>query len=374
MIELRVEYDGRYIIDSLVESITWSGDILQAARWVTVVINNTTDGIVPLITFEEGRELRIYDDNDIEIFRGIIFYQSINSKGVVNLKAYDENIYLTKNSDSRKFVNMKASDIVRRLCDDFGISYGTIADTGYVIPKLILRNYTLWDMMITALTETRKQTGRRFYIYSDQGRLHLVERKEKVAALVVERGTNLIRASYFRTIEDLRNKIRVIADSEAGSRSVTVQNQELINRYGLMQYVETMPGDATTSELKQRANKLLDQLGVIKDEATIEAIGDLNIRTGMAVYAVEPMTGILGAYYVVADEHVISNGVHKMYLTLSATDDLPTLEYVPPAESATSGAQKSSGGVAGTSLDTKLAEAIRRWNEANRSQGGNYGE
>lgn len=364
---MRVEYDGRYIIDNLVESITWSGDILQAARWVTVVINNTTDGIVPLITFEEGRELRIYDDNDIEIFRGIIFYQSINSKGVVNLKAYDENIYLTKNSDSRKFVNVKASDIVRRLCNDFGIAYGTIADTGYVIPKLILRNYTLWDMMITALTETRKQTGRRFYIYSDQGRLHLAERKEKVAALIIERGTNLIYASYFRSIEDMRNKVRVFADSEGGSRSVTVQNQQLIDRYGLMQYAETLPGDVTPSELKQRANELLEQLGVVDDEASIEAIGDFNIRSGMAVYVVEPMTGILGSYYVVSDEHVIIDGVHKMYLTLSATDELPTLEYVPPLETSTS--SSASGGIVDASLEAKLAEAVRKWNEANKSQG-----
>lgn len=362
---MRVEYNGQFIVDNLVESITWAGDIVQSARWVILTINNTTDGIVPLVVFEEGRELRVFDDNDTEIFRGVIFYISLSSNGTVSLKAYDENVYLTKNVDTRKFVNMKASDIIRRLCNDFGIETGTIADTGYVIPKLLLRNYTLWDMMITALTETRKQTGRRFYIYSQSGQLHVVERKDRVATLMIERGTNLIRASYLRSIEDLRNQIRVFAGTEDGARNVTVQSRELIDRYGLMQHVETIESDATSSELKQRANELLSELGVIDDEATVEVIGNTEVRSGTAVYVVEPLTGILGAYYVVADEHVFARGTHRMYLTLSATDELPTLEYKPPAEvsKSTSG---SGGSVVDAGLEAKLNEALRKWNVFNK--------
>lgn len=357
---LRVEYNGTYIIDNLVEAITWAGDVMQSARWVTVTINNSSDGIVPMIIFEEGREIRIFTDDGVEIFRGIIFYQSIDIRGRVSIKAYDENIYLMKNMDTRKFIRMKASDIIRRLCNDFGITVGTIADTGYVIPKMVLRQQTIWDMMTTALTETRKQTGRRFYIYSENGLLHVSERKEKIAALIIERGTNLIHASYFRSIEEMRNKIRVFAGTAEGARNVSVQDQALIDRYGLMQYVETLDKEAKQSELKQRADELLSQLGVIDDEARVEAIGDVRVRSGMAVYVVEPMTGIIGGYYVVSDEHVFSGGSHRMNLILSATDELPTIEYVPP----------KGNGEDEESYDSKLAAALRKWNEENKKEGG----
>lgn len=366
---MRIEYNGTHIIDNLIEAVTWAGDVMQAARWVTITINNSTDGIVPIIIFEEGREIRIFNDDGAELFRGIIFYQSIDIRGRVSIKAYDENIYLTKNTDTRKFVGMKASDIIRRLCDDFGIETGTIADTGYVIPKMILRQETLWNMMTTALTETRKQTGRRFYIYSENGQLHVAERKEKIAALIIERGTNLIHASYFRSIEELRNRVRVFAGTENGARSVTARDQTLIDRYGLMQHVETLDTDATQSELKQRADELLAQLGVIDDEATVQVIGDVRVKAGTSVYVVEPMTGIIGGYYVSYDEHTFAGGSHMMHLTLSATDELPTLEYAPPAEVSKSSASGSGGGV-DASLDGKYAEALRKWNELSGQEGG----
>lgn len=352
---VHVEYNGRYNIDNLVESITWSGDIMRCARRLDVTLNNTTDGIKPAIIFEEGRELRLIYDDGTELFRGIIFYQSIDIRGRVSITAYDENIYLTKNVDTRKFVNMKASDIIRRLCNDFGIETGTIVDTGYVIPKMILREYTLWDMMVTALTETRKQTGRQYYIYSQGGRLHVAERKQQIASLIIESGTNIIHASYYRSIEELRNRIKVIAGTEDGASHVIAKDQALIDRYGLMQHVETIDKDATSSELKQRANELLSELGVIDDEATVEVIGDVNVKAGMSAYIVEPMTGILGGYYVSTDEHTFVGGTHKMYLTLTATDELPTLEYKPPAE------VMKSNGAAGTSVNDEAYRALQAW-------------
>ncbi|MNP82557.1 hypothetical protein D3C76_1812330 [compost metagenome] len=41
----------------------------------------------------------------------------------------------------------------------------------------------------------------------------------------------------------------------------------------------------------------------------------------------ESVTGILGGYYVSADEHKFESGSHTMSLTLSATDDIPKMEY-----------------------------------------------
>lgn len=325
---------GDTVLDPIVELIMWSGDIKQAYRTIDVTLTNTSDGLTRLIEFEIGRELRlIVTETGVELFRGVIFTSNIDVSGRMTITARDENVYLTKNFDTKKFTNQTATSIVRQLCDEFGVPYGELADTGYVIPKLIREEMSLWDMMVTALTLTREQTGRRFYIYSRGGLLYLAERKEKVAIMVIEVGTNLLTASYRQSIEDLRNQVKILGgDREKKPITVTVKDQALIDRFGLMQHVEIVDSDMAASQVRQRADKLLAQKAVIDDEAIINAIGNPEIVAGTAVYVIEPMTGILGAYYVSTDNHTFEDGIHKMTLTLTATDDLPTIEYTPPKE------------------------------------------
>lgn len=328
---IRVLYNNELYIEEIVQDVEWSGDVQQAYRTLALSLLNTIDGSTRIADFEVGRELRFYSD-DAELFRGIIFRRDIDQTGAMRIIAYDENVYLTKNMDTRKFVNMTASQIVRKLCTEFGVNLGDITDTKYVIPKLILRDMTLWDMFTTALTVTRKQTGRRYFVYAENGRLNLAERKERTAAYLIESDSNLMTASYSQSIEDLRNQVRVIGGKEEAPIIAAVSDSASIARYGTMQHLENADSEATVSEIRQLADQLLRDLNVIDDEATITALGYDDTYAGVSVYVYDAMTGITGSYYVSSDSHSYLNGTHVMMLTLSATDDLPTLEYVPPIE------------------------------------------
>lgn len=321
---IEVLYEGAPL---LVESAEWSGDVTQAARKLDVSFINTVDGRTQAKKIEHGRELRLVYDGR-ELFRGVIFAHRIDDRGRMTATAYDENTYLTRNYDTRRFANAKASDIVRRLCGDFGIAVGTIADTGYVIPKLILRDKSLWEMMITALTYTQKQTGRRFIITSREGRLHLHERKDQVVRWLIESGRNITNASYSQSIEDMRTQVKVIGgDPEKAPVIATAKDDALIARFGIMQHLENVDPDMTRSQVEQRAKQLLVELGTIDDNAQVTALGNPDVIAGSAVYARESMTGIVGGYYVSADHHTFARGNHTMTLTLSATDDLPQMQY-----------------------------------------------
>jgi hypothetical protein len=144
-------------------------------------------------------------------------------------------------------------------------------------------------------------------------------------------------ANYSQSIEDLRNQVRVIAgdinDPEKTPIIEIARDQDSVARFGLMQHLENADEDATAAQVKQLAEQRLVELNVIKDEAVLTALGYDDTYAGTCVYVYEPMTRIVGGYYVTADMHSYSNGIHTMELTLSATDELPTLEYVPPAES-----------------------------------------
>lgn len=329
---LQVLYNHEIYLDPIVNSITWSGDITQAYRKLEVSITNTIDGTAQAISIELGKELRLLD-GDSELFRGVIFQHNIDAKGKMSITAYDENIYLTKNTDSRKFSAMTASAIIRELCTHFQIPVGEIADTEYVIPKLILRDKTVWDMIVTALTETRKQTGRRFLLSAREGAVQLTERGSKITDWVLEDTTNLLSASYSQSIEELRTQIKVIGgDEEKNPIESLVASEELIQAFGTMQHLERAQSDINPSEIAQLAAQLAQEHGKIKDDATVEAIGNLEVISGTAVYVKDSLTRIVGAFYVNSDSHTFENGTHKMSLTISGDENLPQLAYEQPSE------------------------------------------
>lgn len=330
MAEINVIYDGIYI-DPLVSSVRWSGDIMQACRSLEVSLLNTEDGLKRRFDFQEGKEVLLLKDGK-ELFRGVLFSQSINAQGAQTLKAYDENVYLTKNTTSVVVRNQRADQVIASLCAEFGIPVGTLADTGYVISKMILRGKTLWDIFVTMLTETTKQNGRRFWVTSREGKLHLLERKTQVTRWVLERGVNILDASYDRSIEEMRTQVRVESSKDSNLVAV-VKNDEMIKLYGVMQHYEQVSDDKSAAELVELAKKLLNQLCVIEDTASITALGNEEVIAGSAVYVEEAMTGIVGGFYVSTDAHTFQNGTHTMQLTLTATDDLPQLEYDGKEES-----------------------------------------
>lgn len=322
----------RVYINPIVQSIAWSGDTQKAARKLEVTVSNTKDGESRLFSFECGREIAFFE-NGVELFRGVLFEVSTDYKGKTVLTAYDEAIYLTKNKDTVKLSKQTASSFIKSLCTKYQVPAGNIVDTKYVIPKMILRDKTVWDMMVTALTETKKHTNRRYMLTSRGGRLHLKERKDNPMQWLLENGVNIIKASYSQSIEDLRNKVKVVGETESKKEIIAeVKNDALIKKYGLMQHYETTSTKKTESEIKQLAKELLADLGKISDEAKLTCLGFSECTAGSAVYVVEKMTGIVGGFYVTADTHKFEGGKHTMDVTLSATDDLPELEYEPPQE------------------------------------------
>jgi hypothetical protein len=344
-VTISVIYDDT-IIDPLVTSVTWSGDITQAYRKLDVTIKNTQDGRTQVITVELGKQLTLLDDNT-ELFRGVIFASNINASGLMQITAYDEAVYLTKSIDSRKFSNMAASDIIRELCADFGVEVGKIADTGYVIPKLILRDMTLWDMMTTALTETRNQTSRRFLIQSNTGSLNVIERGERVVSFILDDSTNIIDASYALSIEDMRNQIKVIGgDEDKNPIEFMVKDVDTIEKFGVMQHLERADSDLTRSQLEQLAKVLLAAKSVINDDASVTALGDTSVTSGVSVYVREALTSIVGAFYVVTDSHMWEGDTYKMALSISGDESLPNLEYEPPVEPSDKSEYKFTGSLA----------------------------
>lgn len=329
-VNFRVLYDGKYYVEDIVKSAQWSGDVARPHRTLTLSLSNTINGTDQAVRFELGKELRFYVEN-VGLFRGVIFNYAVSQDGSATVTAHDENAYLTKNADSRKFVGMTAAGIVKEIAKAYSIPVGTIASTGYVIPKLILRDMTLWDMAVTALTETRKQNGRKFFLYASEGKLNLREKKDGVVRWMLEDGVNILTANRTRSIEEMRTSVKVLGgDEEKKPLSASAKDAALTSKYGVMQHLERADSRLNQSQIEQLAKQRLKELGKITEDVSVEALGNTAVIAGSAVYAFESMTELVGGFYVNADVHTFENGVHRMEVTISKTDDLPKLEYEDP--------------------------------------------
>lgn len=311
-------------IADFIESITWEGESKRPNRSLTIDFKNTVDGRNKAFAISNGEAVQCFIDNR-KIFVGVVFSADIDVSGNMTVSCFDRNYYTMKSKTTRQFKNKKASDIVKLLANDFSIPIGTIEDTGFVIPKLILRNNSLFEMMEKAISLTFKQTGKRFFFGNEDGKLTLRQHKNNVTPWILAAGSNLTSASYSLSIEDTKTQVQVVGgkDNKFTHTAKSVSSQKL---YGVMQHYEEIDEDATKSQVKQRAETLLKDLNVINDQASISAIGILDVITGVGVYVREPMTGLAGGYYVTSDTHTIRNSIHEMQLEISKSLEMPVIE------------------------------------------------
>lgn len=311
-------------VSTFIESVSLSGDTSKFNRTLTLKMIATEDGRKRSLTINEGEPISFRYDGVLR-FVGVIFAYEISSDGSLSVTAHDSNIYFAKSNDTRIFVNKKASDIIRILATDFGVIIGNIADTGYVIPYLRLSNQTLYDMILKALTITRRQTNKRFFVGNKGGKLTLTEGVSNTKYLFKD-GENLISASYSRSIEDTKTQVKVIGGKEGKGTTVIAKDDAKRKKYGVLQALEEMDEKATPAQVKQRAQALLKEQSVVSEQLSVEVLGVPEVDVGTPVYIVNGMTSTNGGYYVTSVDHEYSAGLHTMSLELTRTYDLPSIE------------------------------------------------
>jgi hypothetical protein len=313
----------RYDISDLVRSVNWSGDVSSFARTLEVELQNAIDtGKNNLINIKEGSTIQFFLDGN-ELFRGFIFKNSIDEKGSHSITAYDQLVYLSKNSDTILVKNKAASDVVISLLKKYGLTIGSIESTGYKIKKLFFQTQALTEIIQGCLDETEMYMGRTYKLYSQKGKVYMVSRRK--AAKNTISVTDIISGSRESSIEDTKTQVMVTKgsldpseESETKYKAVTVKDANSIKKYGVMQHVETVDDKATESAMKKKAQSLLNQLKAPEVISSIEFIGDSRCTTGNIIEVRNEITDLVGKFYISSDKHTFSDGVHKMSLQLSS--------------------------------------------------------
>ena len=319
----------QYDFTPLIKSLSWGGDYEESSLRIEATLDYYP-GMENLLG--NGEALYLFGKNpetlvDEEICQIIVTKKgrSTNSEGDLTFYGYDLMWYLLKNKEDYYFKNTTASSIMIAVCRDFNIPIGQIDDTGYIIPKLPCRGEALYDIFRKALSQTYDNNGRKFNMRMKGGKFYCYEKKVPSMVWVLEEGVNLLEASYEESIENLRNKIKVLGNGKDNEKSPIIQIYEDTNNqqlYGLLQEIYYAPDSDNQVEALDKAKKMLQNLNKVERIADLKALGISNLFPGDPIYVKESKTGLVGGYFAGYIWNTLSDGQHQMQVKLRWDDVL----------------------------------------------------
>ncbi|MCY7919823.1 phage portal protein [Bacillus vallismortis] len=321
MIELFVIKDTEWL-ELVAESVSLEGHRYQAPRSIeaTIVIKQ---GDQTYYSVTEGDTV-LFKWKGKELFRGIVFARTPDEHTLA-FSAYDMLQYLVKNQDVYVFSNQRADQMIRRIANDFQIPTTSIANTGHTIKSLVIKNdTTLYDIILKALKQTKSQTGRHYQLYSEKGKLGLRAWPDPSEVWVLETGVNITGYQYSTSINDTATRVVLRRQKDNKTYKASAKDSSGVNKYGVLQYTETVTDDINKAQLQQRADvRLAEKKGVKKELKNIQAVGIPEVRSGLPVYISIPEAGIKKTYWVDTDRHEFKGTKHTMTIDVVEKNTMP---------------------------------------------------
>lgn len=268
--------------------------------------------------FEEGDPVHL-KINGVPVFMGYVFTKQSSKDSLLKVTAYDQIRYL-KNKSTYVYKNKTASDFIKMVCEDFHLTIGDLADTGYKIPSRVEDNTSLFKMIENALDLTMQNTKQMFVLYDDFGKLTLKNIADmKVPDFLVYDG-NSEDFTYTSSIDkQTYNKVVLMYnDSEKGERTPCVASDESnMNKWGVLQYFD----DSLTANENgnAKAEALLKLYNRKTKNLKLKGIfGNPNIRPGCLIPTLLDLGDVQLKNYMMVEDvtHNLYLDEHSMDLTL----------------------------------------------------------
>lgn len=269
--------------------------------------------------FEEGDLVTVsYKGN--KVFYGFIFSMSRDKNNIISVVAYDQLKYL-KNKDVFRYENKKASEIIKVLAEDFKLQIGDIEDTGFIIPKRLEDNVSLFDIILTALGITLQNTKKMYVLYDDFGKLTLKD-VEKMKLNVLINSETSENFSYKSSIENSANQIKLVkSDEKSGKREIYIaKDSSNINRWGVLQHFDKIDekenGEMKADALLKLYNRKFKTLNIKN------VFGDTRVRAGSSVIVNLDLGDTRVRNYMLVEKvkHIFKFQEYFMDLTLRGAD------------------------------------------------------
>lgn len=293
----------------------------QTASWITnrtgspgtfkFTLNKAGD-----IAFLEGDIVRFSVDGQLQ-FYGWVFTKVKNRWDEIEVTCYDRLRYLKANA-SYAFYDYKVGDMIKQIAEDFQLTTGNLADTGYAIPSFIKEDETVLDMIGEAVQQTLLNTGKIYVFYDDGNGLALTEAADMISTVMIGEKSLLTEYEYKTDIdEQTYNSVKLARPNEQTGRAdvVIAEDSANIGQWGLLQLYQTVDGSVNDAQMKAQAETSLTYYNRRMRTVKVNSLGVPGLRAGQMVLMKVPGLGDINLdQYVLLERvtHTWENDVHTM--------------------------------------------------------------
>lgn len=325
MIRVFSLYDGWLLteITHVCKSVALSASKDQPARKCDLtILYSLSDKNLPRVQIGPGTLITIKEDTYGEIFRGQVIDRSLNSSGQdETITCMDYMRFIMNSSMSLNIKNLPPEDVVKKVCEEVGISTGDVIATGIPINR-VCPDKKLYSIIMQCYTQVCKQNGKQYIPIMRGDKFCMIEKGQVISNYVIQSldndpyNNNLISLTYKDSIGNMVNRVKIY-DSN-GNYLDKVEYAIWVQRYGVLQTTYQVEDDKNPQIVAQ--NKLTG----INEEISIEGVGDYSCITGSAVKCKVWYLDILkeATLYIDGDSHTweCGTGKYTMQLTASLTN------------------------------------------------------
>jgi hypothetical protein len=278
------------------------------------------------LNFQEGDEIHLNFHIDgkgwMVLFYGFIFTKKRNKNGWIDVTAYDQLRYF-KNKATYPLINMKASDILKMIANDYLLKIGTIEETSYVIGQRVEDNQSLFDIIQNALDDTLIGSKKMYVLYADGTGVCLRNIENMKTDLVINHSV-AEDFDYSSSIDDeTYTEVELYYDDNEKNSRQYYYAYDSTNRgkWGRLRLVESIQNPTNAEDrvkkmlsLYNRKNRKLDVKGTF---------GDYRCRAGASVIVDLDLGDIKVSNYMVIEKatHTFKKNEYRMDLTLNGFNE-----------------------------------------------------
>lgn len=307
-----------YDASTLAKTITWTGQVAgQAGKLQFDIVRDGT------LQFYEGSPVRLKVDGR-GFFFGWVVSKTRRDSEITTVTALDQLWYM-KNADTYVFEDMTASDIFQNVCADFRLTAKVVHPSGFILPAKVYDGKSIADIVQDAIDLTLVNTREWYMIRDNYGTLEFLDMAKLKTNLILGDASLMTHYNYQTSIEqDTYNQIKLVKDNNDGEkRDVYIaMDSSTIDRWGLLQYYETVDEQANEKQIEERADQLLLLKNRVERKLSLDALGDWRVMPGNGIWVETALDDVVLSRYMIVHKcsHKLENQKHTMSVTLEVIE------------------------------------------------------